>query len=140
MQCNITAALHYCKTTLHKVNFFACKQDLHLEGSQEVTQEPDAKGDVNARGGERKESLQQSLTNFHFHPGNCKVLKLSPETRDRNVSFFFFEETCRPSMYLPGYKHLHFDSAFDFDFVRKLTNTTDAVRLIIVQCTCRTTA
>ena len=55
VQCNITAALHYCKTTLHKVNFFACKQDLHLEGSQEVTQEPDAKGDVNARGGERKE-------------------------------------------------------------------------------------
>ena len=89
MQCNVTAALHYCKTTLHKVNFLACKQALHLEGSQEVTQEPHTKGDVSARGGERKESLQQSLTNFHFHPGNCKVLKLSPETRDRNVSLFF---------------------------------------------------
>ena len=75
MQCNITVALHYGKTTLHKGKFLACKQALHLEGSQDVTKEPHAKGDVSARGGERKESLQQSLTNFHFHPGNCKVLK-----------------------------------------------------------------
>ena len=102
IECNVTLQLH-CITTKQlyiKLIFLAWKQALHLEGSQDVTQEPHAKGDVSARGGVRKESLQQSLTSFHFHPVNCKVLKLSPETRNRSVSFFFFEETDLPRTYL----------------------------------------
>ena len=57
IECNVTLQLHCitAKQLYIKLIFFACKQDLHLEGSQEVTQEPDAKRDVNARGGERKE-------------------------------------------------------------------------------------
>ena len=113
IECNVTLQLHCitAKQLYIKLIFLAWKQALHLEGSQDVTQEPHAKGDVSARGGVRKESLQQSLTSFHFHPVNCEVLKLSPETRNRSVSFFFFWGD-RPSTYLPWYKHQHFDSAF----------------------------
>ena len=129
VQCNITVALHYCtaKQLYIKLIFLAWKQALHLEGSQEVTQEPHVKGDVNARNGERKESLQQSLTNFHFHPGNCKVLKLSPETRNHNVSFFLRRQTFHVPTWIKTSTLW-----FCFHFVWELTNTTDAVRLIIL--------
>lgn len=123
----ITVKLHYCKQLLHKVKFFlAWEQALHLEESQE----PHAKGDMSARGGERTKSLQQSLTNFPFHLGNCRKLR---GVKTVTVSLFlsFLEETDLPHMttYLPGYKHQHFDSVF---IVWKLTNTTDMARLIII--------
>ena len=91
IECNVTLQLHCitAKQLYIKLIFWPASKLFIWKGHKKSHKEPHAKGDVNARGGERKESLQQSLTNFHFHPGNCKVLKLSPETRDRNVSLFF---------------------------------------------------
>ena len=52
------------------LNSYFREEALHLGKSPEVTREQYAKGDASARCGERSESLQQSLINFHFHPGN----------------------------------------------------------------------
>lgn len=59
MQCNITVrCIALLQKQLYiKLIFLACKGALHLEGSQDITQEPHATGNVSARGGERKKSF-----------------------------------------------------------------------------------
>ena len=95
---NVTLQLHCI--TAKQLYIKLCKQALHLEGSQEVTQEPHTKENVSARGGERKESLQQPLTKFSSPPRKLQGVKTVTGNKKSQCFFFFFEETDLPRTYL----------------------------------------
>ena len=50
-----TRARQITKCLRNNKHALACEQALHLGESQEITREPHAKGDADARGGERKD-------------------------------------------------------------------------------------
>ena len=63
-------------------------------------------------GKERRSELATISYKFSFPPRKLQGVKTVTGNKRSQCFFFFFEETCRPSMYLPWYKHQHFDSAF----------------------------
>ena len=107
---NITTLLkHYYSGT--SIQGIACEQALHWG---EIVKSWRMRGmweEIRKQGAwERKESLQRSLPNFHFHtekkPGHCKARKLSLQT-----CFFFIDWTWNVNM-STRITTQHFDSRF----------------------------
>ena len=101
MQCNITVALYYCKTTLHKVNFFSLKASSSFGRVTRCHTRAACERRCECEGWGEKGELATISYKFSFPPRKLQGVKtVTGNKKSQCFFFFFFEETGLPRTYL----------------------------------------
>ena len=100
VQCNITVALYYCKTTLHKVNFFSLKASSSFGRVTRCHTRAACERRCECEGWGKKGELATISYKFSFPPSKLQGVKTVTGNKKSQCFFFFFEETDLPHTYL----------------------------------------
>ena len=90
MQCNVTAALHYCKTTLHKVNFFSLKASSSFGRVTRSHTRTACERRCECEGWGKKGELATISYKFSFPPSKLQGVKTVTGNKRSQCFFFFF--------------------------------------------------
>ena len=101
MQCNVTAALHYCKTTLHKVNFFSLKASSSFGRVTRCHTRAACERRCECEGWGKKGELATISYKFSFPPRKLQGVKtVTGNKRSQCFSFFLRRHADLPRTYL----------------------------------------